>query len=69
MSKVLLRETKKFTVDTEKEVEILLEQFKNGDKLVVATDIKRKVKKDDEYFVVTVTVELCSEKDSRGNQI
>lgn len=69
MSKVLLRETKRFVVDTENEVEVLLEEFKNGKDLVVGTDIKRKIKKDDEYFVVTVIQEMCSEKDSRGNQL
>lgn len=67
MSKVLLRKTKKFVVDTEKEVEVLLEEFKNGKNLVVATDIERKIKKDDEYFVVAITTEIISEKDSRGN--
>lgn len=68
MSKVLLRETKRFVVDTEKEVEVLLEEFKNGKNLVIATDIKRKIKKNDEYFVVAITVEMSTEKDARGNQ-
>ena len=66
MSKVLLKTTITYVVDTEKEAEVLVDEFKKGDTLVIDTNIKRKVKKDDEYFVVRVTTENCTEKDSRS---
>ena len=54
MSKVLLTTKNEYIVDTEKEAELLVEEYKNGKALVVDTNIKRVIKKKDEYFKVKI---------------
>ena len=66
MSKVLLTTKNEYIVDTEKEAELLAEEYKNGKALVVDTNIKRVIKKSDEYFKVKIITQNETEKGARA---
>ena len=66
MSKVLLTTKSEYIVDTEKEAELLVEEYKNGKALVVDTNIKRVIKKADEYFKVKIITQNDTEKGARA---
>ena len=66
MSKVLLTTKNEYIVDTEKEAELLVEEYKNGKALVVDTNIKRVIKKSDEYFKVKIITQNETEKGARA---
>ena len=66
MSKVLLTTKNEYIEDTEKEAELLVEEYKNGKSLVVDTNIKRVIKKSDEYFKVKIITQNETEKGARS---
>lgn len=66
MSKVLLTTKTEYIVDTEKEAELLVEEYKNGKTLVIDTNIKRVIKKKDEYFKVKITTQNETETGARS---
>lgn len=62
MSKYLLNETKKFRADSEMEANQIVKYFKeNFD--VSSHSIVRKIKKDDQYFIVQIIMSHNSEKE------
>lgn len=62
MSIYLLKDTKKFRCDSENEAERIVNAFKERFD-VTKFEITRKTKKDDEYYVVTLTVSVNDEKE------
>lgn len=58
----LLEETKKFMTDSESKATDIVEGFKQSHKIKKSSIVK-KVKKNVEYWIVTVTLEVNSEKE------
>ena len=62
MSRYLLVKEEKYRVDSEGEVDILIDEFKNGEAELVSYTSTKKVTKDDEYFVIKVKLKYDDEK-------
>ena len=63
MSRILIKTAETFRVDTQEEVDILLEEAANDNTFeLMGHTATRKITKDDEYFVVTLKKQFNNEK-------
>lgn len=63
MSTYLLMEDKKFRVDSENQVDLLIEEYKQKSGIdLVSYSSTKKTTKDDEYFVVKIKIQYNDEK-------